>query len=151
MKPNKTLNFSKLTISLLIMSLGISATSFAGLECKRYPTAGLSLVHTPQKNSIERKAILEALRKDIFSRFQIQTIFVISFFKANLNYAYIQAEPKSQDGKNSYEPVSALLKREGSCWQVAGYVSLVDPDEEFEVALNRLRDEFPDAPDDIFE
>jgi hypothetical protein len=102
--------------------------------------------YTPPTGSPERKAIYEALRQtgDDHTR-----VFVVLSLKVDNGWAWTSVNPESADGKQHFEPESALLQKVGSRWQVVDQpCGEGDCDPATEVA--RIRTAHPAAPVDIF-
>ena len=99
--------------------------------------------------------ILDALRQDVRNRHQLKTIFVVRHLKAHRSgssgWAFLEADPSSPDGRNQYEPVSALLRRQRGRWKVVDYVGEGgDSNKALAVEYKRLRSRYPTAPAGIF-
>jgi len=101
---------------------------------------------TPPAGSPERKAIVDAMRAkgDLPNR-----VFVVRRIRVANDWAWLDAEPQSADGKNRYEPESALLRRTSGRWaivdQPCGEESCNRQKE-----IRRIRSAFPAAPATIF-
>lgn len=132
--------------SLLIGNL--ADVSAAGRAPSVLAGRGGARAYVPKAGSAVRKAIADALRRDVEKMSGLKVIFVFTHLKVNGNWAYAVANPQSPDGKNKYEPVAALLRRNGSKWSVAGHLLAEEVPEK--VALKNLRRKFPKAPADIF-
>ncbi len=78
--------------------------------------AVVSQTHTPAKGSAERKEILDALRVVIRKMSGLEVVFVVPYLKVNRNWAWVEAEPQSADGKQHYETLSGLLNRKNGRW-----------------------------------
>lgn len=74
---------------------------------------------TPPPGSAERKLILDALRAEMEKLHHISTVFVVKYLKVQGGWAWIETLPRSADGANQYEDVSALLRKSGPKWKVA--------------------------------
>ncbi|MFT3988523.1 hypothetical protein [Aestuariivirga sp.] len=110
------------------------------------PALSKTYVHTPPMGSAERKAIMDAMRAkgDLPNR-----IFIVKFLKVSQGWAWLEADPRSKDGKQSYEPESALLQQTGKAWKVVDQPCAeesCDADEE----LSRIKTGHPEAPAVIF-
>ncbi|HOW55048.1 MAG TPA: hypothetical protein PLR60_10385, partial [Syntrophorhabdaceae bacterium] len=70
-------------------------------------------VLTPPPGSAERKLILDALRAEMEKLHHINAVFVVKYLKVQGGWAWIETLPKSADGANQYEDVSALLRKSG--------------------------------------
>jgi hypothetical protein len=96
--------------------------------------------------SPERKAIYAALAAtgDDHAR-----IFVVQSLKVENGRAWTSVNPESADGRQHFEPESALLQKVGGHWQVVDQpCGEGDCDPAAEVA--RIRAAHPAAPADIF-
>jgi hypothetical protein len=74
--------------------------------------------HVPPRGSEERKAILDALRKEVGSSLPSDVIFVVGYLKVHGGWAWIETAPQSPDGTSRYEDVSGLLSLEQGHWKV---------------------------------
>jgi hypothetical protein len=111
-------NFMVSLLTILILAAGTAAQD----------------VHTPEKSSAERKAILDALRVPVEKELKQKIIFVIDNFKVQGAWAFVSGTPQDEDGeKPNYtgtpyqEAVEAqmfdnnffaLLKNTGGKWRV---------------------------------
>lgn len=93
-----------------------------GLVCPILPGAagacGKEAV-TPPVGSQARKAILAPLRAFLKENFQVEAVFVVRWLKVKGDWAWIETDPQSKDGKNRYEPFLALLEKTGGKWTIA--------------------------------
>lgn len=85
---------------------------------------------TPPPGSAERKLILDALRAEIEKYHHINAVFVVKYLKVQNGWAWIETLPKSPDGMNQYEDVSALLQKSGAKWKVAEIACAEEDNEE---------------------
>ena len=97
-------------------------------------TAGL---HTPEKDSAERKAILDALRPAVEKELEQKVVFVIGHLAVKDGFAFLTGRPTQPSGqkidyrKTRYrqdleegvfdDNLSALLRDEGAGWKVVTY------------------------------
>jgi hypothetical protein len=65
--------------------------------------------YTPPAGSPERRALVEALRQKLQSLHHLEVIFEVQYLKVHQGWAWISANPRSPDGSQRYEGVSALL------------------------------------------
>jgi len=115
--------------------------------------AAASQAYTPPAGSAERRAIVEALRQKLRSLHQVEAIFEVHYLKVHRGWAWIEASPRSPDGRQRYEPVSALLREEGGRWQVAEFPCTEEDNPDClgqPGYFQKLRARFPAAPRDIF-
>lgn len=110
------------------------------------PRAEAKSAYSPGKNSRERRAIMDSLRKYVKSKFGMNVIFVVKHLKVKNGWAYMRTNPTSPDGSTPYEPMAALLKSNGGRWVVADVVTGTD----LPSAASRLKRKFRSAPSDIF-
>lgn len=111
----------KITVCLILI-FGLSAAAFA------------QKVYTPAKGSVERTAILAALRVPIEKELKQKIQFSIDKFNSNGTWAFIGGEPQNMSGgKPDYKGTEyqeaidadmfdnnffALLKKSGGKWKV---------------------------------
>jgi len=109
--------------------------------------------YTPPKGSIERKAILDALRKDCPVN---EIVFIVNHLKVKDGWAWIETNPQSPDGRNKFEPLNALLHKEKGKWIIKNVQPCCgecadDPEcADIKRYYKKLMREFPTAPKDIF-
>jgi hypothetical protein len=110
------------------------------------PGVAAQAAYVPKPGSPERKAVADAMRAkgDIHDR-----VFVTRYLMVQDGWAWMVADPKSRDGKNSYEPESALLRKEGKAWKVVDQ-PCGEGDCDADKELARIRNAFPAAPPQIF-
>lgn len=117
-------------------------------------------VYTPQPNSAERKAMMDALRVPVEKELRQEVIFVVSTLNATDTWAFLFGVPKRKGGKpidykkTAYrervtdgtfdDNISALLKKKNGKWTVVTY-SIGDTD----VVWSDWDDRFK-APPEVF-
>jgi hypothetical protein len=95
-------------------------------------------VHTPDKGSAERKAILDALRSPVERDLKQPVIFAIDNFNVSGNWAFIGGTPQTSDGgrpdysRTKYADavdsgafdnnIFALLKKSAGKWKVVTHL-----------------------------
>lgn len=102
--------------------------------------------------SAERKAILDAVRHEIKRLHGLQVVFVARQLKIANSWAWFHALPQSRDGKNRYEDVVALLRKNDGRWEIMELLCteednqdcLGDPD-----FINRLQQRIKGIPPEI--
>ena len=114
-------------------------------------TAGTPGVHSPSPGSPERRAVLDGLRAWVHSRLELDVLFVVRTINVQDGWAWVEASPRSADGKNRYEPISALLRKGNGCWAVVAVLSeecaaADDPDQACEAAYRRFRESVTGSP-----
>jgi hypothetical protein len=98
-------------------------------------------VRTPASGNAERIAILDALRAAVKDLHDLDVKFVVLQLKVLRDWAFVHTLPQSADGRNKYEDVSALMKRQDGIWRV------VDMSAENVETLEKMH---PSAPHAIF-
>jgi hypothetical protein len=109
-------------------------------------------VYTPPKGSLERAAIMNALREEVQRTKNVKVLFIVRMLKLKDGWAWTVTMPISKDGANHYEDVIALLHKEAGRWQVKEIVCTEvempgcadDPD-----FFEGLAQRFPNAPKEI--
>ena len=107
-------------IGLLCFLLLFCDMAKAAPACQAKPASGAATTataRTPHRASPERKAILGALRQFVKKMSDLDVIFVVRHLKVECDWAWIETEPQSADGRQHYEPVNALLARRSGTWQ----------------------------------
>jgi hypothetical protein len=103
-------------------------------------------VTTPAAGSADRTAIMDAMRAKGDDQ---NRVFVVRNLRVSGDWAWLDANPQSRDGRNKFEPESALLRRVGGGWRV---VDQPCGEEDCETAkeVARIRRANPGAPAAIF-
>ncbi len=110
-----------------------------------------SAVHTPPPGSPERQAILDALRFMMHELHGMELIFVVRHLKVKGNWAWLEVEPRSPDGRSRFEGVCALLKYGPGHWEVAELASTEEDSPLWRPGYARsLKARFPGLPLEIF-
>ena len=109
-------------------------------------------VYTPQKGSIERAAIMDALRAEVKRTQGIDVVFVVHTLKLKDGWAWTITAPMSKDGSDHYEDIIALLHEQEHAWQIKELVcteieasGCTDDPDFFEGLMQR----FPNVPKEI--
>ena len=126
-------------------SAGVAGATFA-LALSLSGAMAQSGAHTPTNGSVERKAILDAMRLRGDNHKQV---FVVRHLKVSEDWAWVTVDPKSADGAQQYEPESALLRRTGSRWRVVDQPCGEEGCDEHKELL-RIRAKYRAAPAAIF-
>lgn len=92
-------------VGLLLLLFMLCAPAHAGSSCRSMDGAAT------------RKGILNAMRAFVKQMSDLDVVFVVRHLKADCDWAWIEAEPQSADGKQRYEPVSALLAHKNGTWR----------------------------------
>jgi len=110
-------------------------------------------VYTPARGSQERKAILDAMRREFSSHLGLEVIFVVRHLKVKDGWAWVHTWPQSPDGTQKYEDLLALLNFRDHEWQVVEIpcTEVENPDcIDSQTYFSRLRERFPGVPGEIF-
>ena len=109
-------------------------------------------IHTPEKGSAERKAIMEAVHaqyaKNDSTRTQASVEFVVPYLQVHNGWAWIIINPQSKDGKQQFESQSELYQLNDGKWVWAGGLS-GEADFDDTKDLNELKKKFSNLPSDI--
>jgi hypothetical protein len=128
-----------------VASIWIGATALM-LSVARSPAlAQTTGVHTPATGSVERKAILDAMR----SGDNPDRSFVARYLRVSKGWAWITGDPQSVDGQQHYEAESALLRQEKERWVVVDR-PCTEADCQERAEILRMLAKFPTAPSTIF-
>ena len=109
----KSLSFA--IVLTLMMGIGTGSCAAGPLR-----NSGVSL---PAPGTMERRAILDGLRYWVRTHLGLKVRFVVRHLKVKSDWAWVVTEPQSPDGKEKYEPLSALLKKGKNCWTVVAVPS----------------------------
>ena len=122
--------------------------SFASETGKHNATNDLSVPWGTSK----RKAIIDALRKEVKRATNREVVFVVKYLKAKDGWAWIHAFPQSKDGRNHYEDISALLNKHNGVWKVVEWPWGEEEDSEDtsdSEYFSNLKKRFPHLPKEI--
>jgi hypothetical protein len=122
-------------------------------------------LHTPEKGSLERQGMMDALRDEFNDRrspgyqpHRGSVIFVVNYLKAHNGWAWTYADPHSSDASDSFgENSGFLLHQEGGQWKVMRLPPMAsDPSDPENLDypsrrdVEKIRQKYPTAPADIF-
>ncbi|MBM3162375.1 MAG: hypothetical protein FJZ79_03430 [Chlorobi bacterium] len=93
----------------------------------RAATGKTTGVYTPAPGTVERKAILDAMRRKVKELHQLDVVFVVVTMKVGNGWSWVHTRPQSKDGSSHYEDVLALLKRTKGSWHVVE-IPCTEPD-----------------------
>ncbi|HVS81419.1 MAG TPA: hypothetical protein VHE60_06775 [Pyrinomonadaceae bacterium] len=123
-------------------------------------------LHTPEKGSLERQGMMDALREEVNDRrspnyqpHRGSIIFVVNYLKAHNGWAWTYAAPHSSDPNDSFgENSGFLLHQEGGQWKVMKLPAMVeDPDDPENLGyptrkvVEKIRKMYPSIATDIFQ
>jgi hypothetical protein len=100
------------TGTLFIMLILCAAVRLTAQDCPGQQA------YTPDRGTQERKAVLDALREEVYGMHGIRVVFVVRYMKVCDGWAWVHTQPRSADGKEQYEDILALIGRSGDDWQV---------------------------------
>jgi|GEM_PF-305342 len=106
-------------------------------------------VCTPAPGSMERRAILDAMRITIKELHQLDVIFIVRRMNVSRGWAWVHTMPRSKDGSSMYEDFYALLHKENGHWTIAE-IPCTEPDNpeclDSPGYFRKLAHRFPDMP-----
>lgn len=138
-----------LAISLYAIACFILPASAADAVTTENPIPNL----IPLPGDPQRKAILDALRKELKRQHGMELVFVVGYIKSKDGWAWVETKPQSPDGRQHYEDVSALLHMRNDTWRVVELpcTEIDDPEcLDGPDYFTGLQQRFVDAPADIF-
>lgn len=117
-------------------SLAVALASFAAQAGDSHSSATRSQVPkgqaasvlTPSPGSPQRKAVLDALRKELKRLHAIDAIFVVQHIHVKGRWAWVEAQPQSTDGSARFESIAALLRQDKTGWRVVD-IPCAEPDD----------------------
>ncbi len=122
-------------------------------------------LHTPEKGSEERQAIMDALRAEFANRrspyyasHRGAIVFVVNRLQVHNGWAWMNGYPHSSDPSDSFGEYSGfLLHNQDTRWSVMRLPPMVDDPNDPEKLdypsrrdVEKIRQKFPTAPIDIF-
>lgn len=148
---------SPITRYTTIMALLVVFTLSGYFLCFADPDssdAGASAIaSTPAPGTPLRKAILDALRQEVWRLHGIKVVFVVRHLAVKKAWAWVHTQPQSPDGAERYEDFLALMNMQNGVWRVAEIPcsapdnpNCLDGPEYFE----GLKRRFPKMPIEIF-
>jgi len=136
----------------LFALLGSSASCMGSGAGSRQATGRANFSPSVLPGSPVRKAVLDALRKEMKRLHGVDMVFVVKYMKVKKGWSWVHTLPQSQDGRSHYEDVSALLHRKDGMWEVA---ELACTEEENPECIGdpsyfaKLKERFPKVPEEI--
>ncbi len=136
---------------------GMYVIDLKTLTAKKAPETDIHEKGTKSSSSVHpgtalRKEILDALRKKIMETLKLDMVFVVKYIKIKGDWVWVHTLPQSKDGKDHYEDISALLKRENGVWRVVEFPCSEEEDPECissPTYFSNLKKRFPDLPEEI--
>lgn len=122
----------------LLLALMMCASSVIGQGGGSLKTGTSAVPQVPEKGSVERKAIVDALRVPVGKQLKQSVIFKIDHLKVQNNWAFLNGRPQNSDGSaidytnTVYQDavdsgafddgIVALLRKVNGKWTVVQYV-----------------------------
>lgn len=122
-------------------------------------------LHTPERGSLEREAMMNALRaafddrnSGYYTAHRGNIVFVVNYLKSHNGWAWTYATPQSSDKSDSFGEYSGfLLHQEGGQWKLMNLPPMVnDPSDPENLNypsrrdVEKIRQKYPTAPAEIF-
>ena len=108
---------------------------------------------TPLPGSPVRTQVLDALRFEVQRIHGVDVVFVVRHLKVKDGWAWVHVQPRSRDGANRYEDLSALVRYDDGAWRVveipcteAGKSECINDPEYFQ----RLQERYPTVRGAVF-
>lgn len=137
----------KLALRTLLLALFLTGLAVLAPSPVRAAQTIAQTPHTPPPGSVERKAILAAMRMKIKELHGLDVVFVVRAMNVSGGWAWVHTLPRSTDGLSRYEDFSALLHNESRGWRIAEIASAEPDNPDYFTKLVRR---FPSAPSSIF-
>jgi uncharacterized protein YceK len=126
------------------LGTAILATSLLLSGC-----ASVNTAHTPPEGSAERNAIIQATQRALARQGRKNLVLVVPSLKVHNEWAWIQVNPQSADGKQHYESQSGLLQQTTKGWTLLEWMP-AEEGTDYKKYFNNLKAKYPSAPSDIF-
>jgi hypothetical protein len=111
--------------------------------------ASVNTAHTPPDGSAERNAILQAVQHALARQGRKNLVLNVSYLKVHNEWAWIQVNPQSADGRQHYESQSGLLQQTSNKWKLLEWMP-AEEGTDYTKYFNNLKAKYPSAPPDIF-
>lgn len=105
-----------------------------------------SAPYTPARKSVERKAILDGVRRH---RNNPNELYTPKKFKVQNGWAFVSADDPSEPGVDSLS-FHVLLRKTGNTWGVVDEVNMTEGTD-WDAEIARIRKKFPNSPAGIFQ
>ncbi|MDB6137281.1 MAG: hypothetical protein JWO94_353 [Verrucomicrobiaceae bacterium] len=109
-------------------------------------------LHTPDRASAERKAIIEAVHaeysKNDSARTEATVEFIVPYLKVHNGWAWIEIHPRTKDGQQAFEPQSELYHLKNGKWTFMDALS-GEADADPAKDIRAMKKKFPALPHDI--
>ncbi len=137
-----------LSVLMIVLGLVLAATASAQIK---------DTAHSPEKGSLERKAILDVLR-DSYKKDTGQTVtYQVHYIKVHHGWAWVDTTPLDDKNKPVAEGGPQLLHFENDKWAIIDLSKVAeDPDDPMGIEdaspgfIKNLRKLYPQVPLDIF-
>jgi hypothetical protein len=122
-------------------------------------------LHTPERGSLEREGMMDALRaafddrsSGYYTPHRGNIVFIVDYLKSHNGWAWTFAHPTSSDKSDTFGEYSGfLLHQEGGRWKIMKLPPMVkDPNDPENLDypsrkdVEKIRQQYPNAPADIF-
>lgn len=107
----------------------------------------------PGKDDPDRKAILDSLRRMLKKESGLDVIFVVNVLRISGDYAWVFVAPHAAHGRDTYEPLSALMTRRATGWAELHQLGCDDPDDDcwdLPTQVQLWKEDIPALPLQIF-
>ncbi|MFL6215937.1 MAG: hypothetical protein ACJ74J_18790 [Blastocatellia bacterium] len=135
-------------VALLILSVCL---------CYAVSAQTANALHTPEKGSAERKAIMDALREEYLKGSGQRVVFQVNHLKVHQGWAWADVTPLDDKGKAVGEGGPNLLRYEKGAWVVVDLSGVEDdPDDPLGPMdptpryIKNLQKKYPGVPADVF-
>ena len=111
--------------------------------------ASVNTAHTPPDGSAERNAIIQAVHRALARQGRKNLVLVVPYLKVHNDWAWIQVNPQSADGRQHYESQSGLLQQTATKWTLLEWMP-AEEGTDYKNYFQKLKAKYPAAPADIF-
>jgi len=111
--------------------------------------ASVNTGHTPPDGSAERNGILQAVHQALARQGLKNLVLDVPYLKVHNEWAWIQVNPKSADGRQHYESQSGLLQQTANKWTLLEWMP-AEEGTDYAKYFQKLKAKYPSAPPDIF-
>ena len=113
-------------------------------------------LHTPAKDTLERKAILDAVREEYKEGADHPAKFLVNYLKVHNGWAWINVTPLDESGKPVGDPAPLLFYNDNGKWTAKDLNDVPTDDEDHEGPhdpspkyIKALQKKYPGVPADI--
>jgi hypothetical protein len=142
--------------ALLLLLIGCTLLVAVGANKALSLTQSEDQLHTPSKDSAERKAILDAVRDEYKEGEDHPADFKVNYLKVHKGWAWVNVTPLDAKGEQVADPAPLLFRHEQEKWvakdlnDVGGdYDESEGPADPGPKYIKALLKKYPDMPADI--